>query len=136
MGTHDLRSVYLAIIAAVGEGDDAALHRLIAADITDHNALPDQPPGRAGIIHWAAGMRNTFEGLHGTVHDTLVKGEVAARAGAAHRHPSRNPATRVEVDIRAFHILRFTDGLAAEWWGLPDLFGGLMQIGATITPPG
>ncbi|MEC5150554.1 putative ester cyclase [Cryobacterium psychrotolerans] len=42
------------------------------------------------------------------------------------------PATGKPVRFSAMHVLRFEDGLATEWWGVPDLFGALTDLGATF----
>lgn len=46
----DLRQVHKRIIDAVSGDDAEALNALIAADLVDHNPVPDQP--RAGKISW------------------------------------------------------------------------------------
>ncbi len=45
------------------------------------------------------------------------------------------PGTGVRVDMQSVQILRFTDGLASEWWGTADVFGVLRQVGASVDPP-
>jgi predicted ester cyclase len=140
MGTTDLRAIYAAIIAAVGDGDDAALERLMAADLVDHNAIPGQPPGWAGFVFWAASARAAFSGLRGTIGDTVVEGDrLAARMTwhGTHAGPFLGmPATGRAVEFAAFHLVRFAGGRAAEWWGTADLYGALRRIGATVHAPG
>ena len=55
------------------------------------------------------------------------------------------PATGKPVKIGSMHLLRFENGLATEWWGVPDLYGALQQAWApsssyrraeTEKPPG
>ena len=43
-------------------------------------------------------------------------------------------ATGREVEFTAFHVVRFADGLATEWWGTGDLLAALVQIGAAVQP--
>jgi hypothetical protein len=33
------------------------------------------------------------------------------------------------------HLLRFENGLATDWWGVPDLYGALTDLGATFELP-
>jgi predicted ester cyclase len=136
----DLRATYAAIISAVSAGDDAALDRLLVEDFVDHNPVPDQPAGRAGFVYWAASARTAFAGLHGTIEDTLVDGDkLAGRTTwrGTHAGPFLGvPATGSQIEFAAFHIVRFADGLAAEWWGTGDLLTALAQLGATVRPPG
>jgi predicted ester cyclase len=134
----DLRATYAAIIAAAGVGDGAAFDRLLVADFLDHNPVPGQPAGRAGFAYWVASARTAFAGLQGTVEDTLVDGDkVAGRITwrGTHTGPFLGvPATGREIQFAAFHIVRFANGLAAEWWGTGDLLNALIQLGATIRP--
>jgi predicted ester cyclase len=75
-----LREAYQAIIDAVAAADLDALDRLIDDDITDHNAVPGQVPGRAGIKYWVTMMHDAFADLPGVVEDTVVEGDkIAAR---------------------------------------------------------
>jgi len=140
VASRDPRAIYVAIIAAVGVGDDAALDHLLVEDFVDHNPVPGQPAGRAGFAYWAASARTALAGLQGTVEDTLVDNDkLAGRTTwrGTHRGPFLGvPPTGREVEFTAFHIVRFADGLATEWWGTGDLLTALAQIGATIRPPG
>src|SRR5690349_4179668 len=80
MSEPSLRETYRAIIAAVAAGDGDALDRLIAEDIVDHNPVPGQAPGRAGITYWMTMMHAAFADLTGVVEDTVVEGDkLAAR---------------------------------------------------------
>jgi predicted ester cyclase len=140
VASRDPRATYVEIIAAVGVGDDAALDHLLVKDFVDHNPVPGQPAGRAGFAYWAASARTALAGLQGTIEDTLVDNDkLAGRTTwrGTHRGPFLGvPPTGREVEFTAFHIVRFADGLATEWWGTGDLLTALAQIGATIRPPG
>jgi predicted ester cyclase len=139
VASRDLQATYAAIIAAVNVGDDAALDHLLVEDFLDHNPVPGQPAGRVGFAYWAATARTAFAGLQGTIDDTLVDGDkLAGRTTwrGTHSGPFRGiAATGRKVEFTAFHIVRFADGLAVEWWGTGDLLTALAQIGATIRPP-
>jgi len=39
------------------------------------------------------------------------------------------------VSFSAFHLVRFSDARAVEWWGTADLLGSLQQLGATVSGP-
>ena len=139
MASRDPRATYVAIIVAVSVGDDAALDQLLVEDFVDHNPVPGQPAGRAGFAYWAASARTAFGGFQGTIEDTLVDGDkLAGRTTwrGTHRGAFLGvAATERKVEFSAFHIVRFADGLATEWWGTGDLLTALAQIGATIRPP-
>jgi predicted ester cyclase len=37
------------------------------------------------------------------------------------------------VSFSAFHLVRFSQDRAVEWWGTADLLGALQQLGATVS---
>lgn len=142
MGNGDeLRQAYGRLIAAVEANDPDALAGIVSPDIVDHNALPDQPPGLAGIALWMRGMHASLSGLSGVVEDTMVEGDkVASRITWRGTHVGSFlglPATGRPVRFSSMHLLRFENGLATEWWGVPDLYGALTDLGAKFDlPPG
>jgi steroid delta-isomerase-like uncharacterized protein len=134
-----LRQTYQAIVGAVAAGDTDALDHLIAEDIVDHNAVPGQVPGRAGIKYWVTMMHEAFADLTGVVEDTVVEGDkIAARVTwqGTHRGDFVGvPGTGAPVSMQSVQILKFTDGVASEWWGTADVFGALHQVGASVARP-
>jgi predicted ester cyclase len=139
MAERSLRESYQAIIRAVAAADLDALDRLIDPDITDHNAVPGQVPGRAGIKYWVSMMHDAFADLTGVVEDTVLEGDkIAARVTwrGTHRGDFVGiQGTGLAVTMQSVQILRFTDGLATDWWGTADVFGVLRQVGASVAPP-
>lgn len=137
MSERSLRQAYEAIISAVAAGDEGALDHLVAEDIVDHNAVPGQPGGRLGITYWVRLMHDAFADLVGVVEDTVVEGDkIAARVTwhGTHRGDFVGiPGTGAPVDMQSVQILRFTDGLASEWWGTADVYGVLRQVGASVS---
>ncbi|MET4095931.1 ester cyclase [Arthrobacter sp. UYCu712] len=45
------------------------------------------------------------------------------------------PATGKPVTVTAMHLLLFENGLAAEWWAVPDVYGALTGLGARFGLP-
>ena len=139
MTERSLRVSYQAIIRAVASADLDALDGLIDADITDHNPAPGQVPGRDGIKHWVTMMHDAFADLTGVVEDTVLEGDkIAARVTwhGTHRGDFVGiPGTGVAVTMQSVQILKFSDGLATDWWGTADVFGVLRQVGASVAPP-
>jgi predicted ester cyclase len=43
--------------------------------------------------------------------------------------------TNLPVEFTAFHIVRFSHGKIAEWWGTADLLDALSQVGARVIGP-
>ncbi len=129
----ELRRAYGRLIAAVAANDEDALAGIVSADIVDHGSVPGQPPGLTGIVYWMQGLHAALSGLEGTVEDTVVEGnKVAARVTwrGTHTGPFLGlAATGNALRIVSIQILRFEDGHAVEWWGVPDLYGALTGMG-------
>ncbi len=135
----DLRSVYQRIIDAVGAGDAGALGGLMAADLIDHMPVPGQPQGREGFIFWMHSMHAAFPDMTGAIQDTVVEGDkIAGRVLWTGTHEGEFlglPGTGRPVAISSMHLVRFEDGLAAEWWGAADLLGAALSLSARLEPP-
>jgi len=138
MPTEEHKAAYRRIIEAVNAGDFDALDALFAADMVDHNPVPDQAPGLAGFKQWMATARRSFPHLHGTVGHVLAEGDlVAGRVtwSGTQAGPFAGAApTGQSVAFEAYHIARFEGGKVAEWWGTADIFGALAQLGALPRP--
>ena len=132
-----LKDAYRQIIDAITRGDAEGLDELMAPEIVDHNPIPNQAPGRDGFKQWMAAARNAFPDLRGTVEDLIVEGDrVAARTTWHGTHRGEFVgvgATGRRVSFSAFHLVRFSQDRAVEWWGTADLLGVLEQLGATIS---
>ena len=138
MPAEEHKAAYRRIIEAVNAGDFDALDALFAADMVDRNPVPGQVPGLAGFKQWMATARRSFPDLRGTVGHLLAEGDLVAgrvvwrgtQAGPfAWAAPTGQP-----VAFEAYHVVRFEDGKAAEWWGTADIFGALAQLGALPAP--
>ena len=134
-----LKNAYCRIIDAISRGDADGLDELMAPDIVDHNPIPNQASGRDGFRQWMAVARTAFPDMRGTVEDVIGEADrVAARMTWHGTHRGEFVGvgpTGKRVSISAFHLVRFSDGRAVEWWGTADLLGALQQLGATISAP-
>jgi predicted ester cyclase len=110
----------------------------VAADIVDHNPFPGQAPAIAGFKEWIRRARSSFPDLQGSVEAVVAEGDwVAARVTWRGTHRGEFiglSATDRPVAFEAYHVVRFSGGLAAEWWGTADLLGVAEQLGATLRP--
>jgi steroid delta-isomerase-like uncharacterized protein len=135
----ELKDAYRRIIDAISGGDAEGLNKLVAPDLVDHNPLPNQAPGRDGFKQWMSAARTAFPDMHGTVEDVMAEGDrVAARMTwhGTHRGEFMGVGpTGKRVSFSAFHLVRFSQDRAVEWWGTADLLGALRQLGATISGP-
>jgi steroid delta-isomerase-like uncharacterized protein len=134
-----LKDAYRRIIDAISQGDAAGLDELLAPDVVDHNAIPDQAPGRDGFKQWMAAARTAFPDMRGTVEEVIAEGDrIAARMTwhGTHRGDFVGVGpTGKRVSFSAFHLVRFSQGRAVEWWGTADLLGALQQLRATVAGP-
>lgn len=139
VGRPEHASTYRAIIAAVSKDALQTLDQFIAPGLRDHNGAPSQPGGLEGFRFWARSARQAFPDLTGTVEDLLADGDrVAGRVtwrGSHRGNLMGLPATGRTVELPALHIVRFSGGLAQEWWGAADLLGVLLELGAQVVPP-
>jgi steroid delta-isomerase-like uncharacterized protein len=133
------KATYRRIIDAINRGDPDSFDDLMAADMVDHNPMPNQAPGREGFKDWVVAARGSLPDLNGTVEDAVEEGDrVAARVTWQGTHRGEwvgIPPTNRPVSFEAFHLVRFSQGRAAEWWGTADLLGAIQQLGASVTPP-
>ena len=83
--------------------------------------------------------RSSFPDFAGAVEDVVAEGDrVAGRATwrGTHRGEFMGiPPTGRSVSFSAFHIVRFSEDRAAEWWGTADLLSALQMLGATVSGP-
>lgn len=133
-GEEQLKETYARIIATISRGDADGLDDLVASDVVDHNAIPDQAPGREGFKQWMAAARTAFPDMRGVVDDVIAEADrVAGRVTWHGTHLGEFvevAGTGTRVSFAAFHLVRFEDGMAVEWWGTADLLGVLQQLGA------
>jgi steroid delta-isomerase-like uncharacterized protein len=134
-----LKDAYRRIIDAISRGDADGLDELIAPNVVDHNPIPDQAPGREGFKQWMAASRTAFPDMRGTVEAVIAEGDrVAARMTWHGTHRGEFvgvEATGKRVSFSAFHLVRFSQDRAVDWWGTADLLGALQQLGATVSGP-
>ena len=113
---------------------------VVAEDCVDHDPLPGQAAGRAGLRQT---VQLVVRGLsdRGTVLDQyLDAGDTVVQNWTFRgRHTGEFmgvPATGKEVRIRGVEIWRVADGRIAERWGVVDVAGLLAQLQAGTTASG
>lgn len=102
-------------------GDSQALREVVSADILDHDPLPGQPPGVAGIDYVVATLRTAQPDLRFTVDDLVGDGDrVAVRwtqRGTQTGPMLGQPPNGQAIEHSAVVILRIgDDGKIAERW--------------------
>src|SRR4051812_21042525 len=62
-------TLYRRIVDALNSGNAALLGEALAPDVVDHDAPPDQAPGREGFEDWVARVREAFPDLTVEIED-------------------------------------------------------------------
>lgn len=115
-----------------------AVDEVFAPTFVDHAALPDQPPGSAGIkwflsIIWAA-----FPDWHYTIEDLIAEGDkVVARVTVRGTHQGDFlgiPSTGKQATMTEIQIVRVAFGQIVDMWANVDLLGMLQQLGVLSLP--
>jgi predicted ester cyclase len=114
-------------------GDTAVIDEVVADDVIDHQPLPGQPAGRAGIHYASSVYRTGFPDLTTTVGLQLAHGDLVFQQGSANG-TNTGPlmgllATGRPATIAWMDLYRVVDGRIVEIWHLEDLAGTLGQLG-------
>ena len=118
---------------AFSAGDLGFLDAVISPDYLDHNTVPDQAPGAAGVKARFAGLRAAFPDLRFVLEEVVAEGAmVAARSHWTGTHRAvflgiAPTGRRIAVAVMDFY--RFEGGRIVEHWANVDEFGMLSQLG-------
>lgn len=110
-----IRRIFEEVIPA---GDPAAMRELADPGFLDHDPLPGQPPGAAGVEHVVRTMHAAHPGLSFTIDDLVAEGDrVVIRW------------TLRGTEVSAIVIFRIAGGRLAERWA-----GWKAGMGPTASP--
>ena len=119
------------------QGNLAAADEIVSETYVNHNAVPGEAPGRAGLTQFIAYTRSAFRDLNFTITDQIAEGgKVTTRWTATGIHQGAFagvPATGKAVAITAINIHRVNNGQIQEGWLNWDALGFLQQVGALPT---
>lgn len=114
-----------------------AVDEVFATAFVDHGALPDQPPGPAGIKWFLSMIWSAFPDWRYSIEDMIAEGDkVVARVTVHGTHQGNFlgiPATGTPVTMTEIQIVRVAFGQIVDMWANVDLLGMLQQLGAV--PP-
>ena len=112
------------------------IDELSTDDFVDHEeALPGQPPGKAGIRHFVNAVRTAFPDIRvKSLEPLLADGNMEAChvvLTGTHRGELAGVAgTGKSVEFDGTDIIRVEDGKVAEHWGTTNNLKLMQQIGA------
>ena len=122
---------------ALNAGALDVLDELAVADYDEHDPLPGQGDGLAGLKQRVALLRGAFR-PHFTVEDVVAEGDkVVVRWTHCGTHVGEFlgiPPTGKSFSIAGIDIHGLRDGKLAEHWHVIDQFGLLQQLGLLPTP--
>lgn len=116
----------------IGAGDVDLLDELAVDDYEDHVRLLGQGPGREGLKHRVAMIRNGLQPRH-KLHAVIVEGDrVAVHWTLSGVHAGEFlglSATGKPVDIDGVDIYLMRDGCMAAHWNVVDTWAFYRQVG-------
>ena len=120
-------------------GDVDALDALAVADYDEHDPLPGQGTGLAGLKDRVTTLRDAFGQIF-TVEDVIAEGDkvvVRWTGTGTHRGAFMGiPPTERSFTIAGIDIHGFRDGRMAEHWHVVDQLSLLQQLGLIPAPDG
>ena len=118
----------------LSDGNFDVIDEIVADDIVDHEAMPDQPEGKDGVRWFIELLRAGFSDIKVTMGPALESGDLAsAQFTITAKHTGEFmgvPASAKQIEIETIDIVRVADGKCAEHWGVTDMLALLQQIGA------
>jgi steroid delta-isomerase-like uncharacterized protein len=122
----------------LNKGNLAFIDEHVAPEFVDHNPVPGQPPGVAGLKQFVQEWRASFPDLNMKIDDVIAKGDlVVLRSTTTGTHqgtfmgmaPTQKPFSMEGIDM-----VRFKDGKVSEHWGQSDMMGMMTQLGMIPAP--
>ena len=141
MSEAEYRDLIRRYIAEVWEGanalDEAALRRFLSPSLRRHMSPLLPPLDLDGNMERLAGIRSAFPNISITLEDAIYEGDrVVLRGTLRGTHLGEFAGlspTGKDVTVGVIDVIRVEDGQFAEFWGGPDVFDLVRQLGATVT---
>ena len=133
-----MKAAYTAISAAWDAGKVDEFDKYISANSVDHNMMPGQVPGLAGMKKMAAEMKvgfpdekSTIEGMYADSNMLVVRSTMTGtNSGPMMGMP---PTNKKITGVMGIDMMRWENGKFVEHWGLWDEHAMMSQLG--LMPP-
>ena len=126
------------IMDAFVKNDAAAWEETVAENVVDHNPMPDQKAGRAGVAQAAEIYRTAFPDMKTSIDHQVAEGDYVTQRGVAKGTHTGDlmgmPPTSRSAEVPWLDMYRFEDGKIAEVWHVEDIAGMLIQLGFLPEP--
>jgi predicted ester cyclase len=118
-----------------GKMDDTG--KYIADNYTEHQMMPGQKPGLAGMKEMMAGMHMAYPDMKFTINqitaDTNMIWGLSTMTGTNTGSMMGMPPTGKAINVQAVDIVRLENGKAVEHWGFMEEKKMMQQMG--MMPP-
>ncbi len=116
-----------------GRSDTSLIPELYAEDVVDHNPVPGQTPGHAGLVEVIQVFSTAFPDLRMELHGVLADGDFGVdfwTFRGTHLGPllGIEPTGR-QVEFNGIDVVKVRDGKIAEIWHVEDMARMLGQLG-------
>lgn len=115
-------------------GDFAVFDQIFAADFVDHTPQQGVPADKAGVRTLYVALRTAFDGFHAEIHWQTVEDDKVTTFktySGVHRGTFLGvAATQRSVRFQTLDVFRVRQGRLTDRWGVADLLGALVQLGA------
>jgi predicted ester cyclase len=133
---HDLvRRFFDLVNAREHDGLDA----IVAPGYVEHDPIPGQPPGLAGLKMFHQVFEATFPDIQFTLEDLVAEDDLIVARGALDGTNDGAfmgiPPTGRKMHWTATRMFRIRDGRIVEGWLNIDMVGMLVQMGVIPPPP-
>jgi predicted ester cyclase len=117
----------------IPNADVERLAELIAEDLIDHSARPDEPQGLAGVQQTALWLGTVFSDQRWDIHQVIGEADTVVVYCTLHGRQTGDlmgiPPTNRDIAVDYVHIVRFSDGKAVEYWSVRDDMALMRQLG-------
>ncbi len=132
-----MKAAYKAVSEAWDAGKVDEFDKYITANSVDHNAMPGQKPGLAGMKEFAAQLKTAFPDMKSTIDDIRVDGDMlVARftmTGTNSGPMMGMPATNKKVSVMGIDEVKWDNGKFTDHWGAMEEMKMMTQLG--MMPP-
>ena len=133
-----MKAAYTAFSAAWDAGKTDEFGKYLTTNAVDHNLMPGQEQGLAGVQKFAAMLHAAYPDMKSTVEDMRVDGNVLTarfKVSGTNSGPFMGmPPTNKKIsDVMGIDQLMWQDGKFTEHWGLFDDHSMMQQLG--LAPP-
>ncbi|MSQ11746.1 MAG: ester cyclase [Dehalococcoidia bacterium] len=120
------------------KGNVNAIDQLLDPKFVDHDPVPAEYQGAAGLKKIVAEMRNAFPDLTATIQEQVAERDTVVThftTTGTHKGPFMGAAaTGKKITMHAVDIMRMKNGKVTDSWHYGDEMMAFAQIG--IKPPG